>query len=168
MSKKNYFADFNIADAKLVELLNDNQLVRRFNPDRYPITLTISPDVSPEAQMTMYSMAEDGASSRDAKLVFSFPVGEIGIRIVGRLIMSDALMNKIKGLAKKMHYLYLQGQFAMLSENMTFPRVVPLEDEEDEPEDCEDDAADVDGGTEPDEPDEFGEFFDDDGEPEED
>lgn len=158
MSKKNYFADFNSIDDKLVELLNDNQLVRRFNPDHYPITLTISPDISPEAQMTMYSMAEDGASSRDAKLVFSFPVGEIGIRIVGRLIISDALMNKIKGLAKKMHYLYLQAQFAMLNEQgVAFPRVLPIE--EDEPEEDEDAAADVDGNTE--EGGDFGDFFDD-------
>lgn len=159
MSNRNYFADFNSIDDKLVELLDDNQLVRKFNTDGYPITLTITPNVSPEAQMTMFAMAEDGASSRDAKLVFSFPVGEIGIRIVGRLIMSDALMNKIKGLAKKMHYLYLQAQFAMLNEQgVAFPRVTPLNDEEDEPEDREDTAADAD---------EFGEFFDDDGEPEE-
>lgn len=150
---KNYFADFNSIDSKLVELLDDNQLVRKFNTDGYPITLTITPNVSPEAQMTMFATAEDGASSRDAKLVFSFPVGEIGIRIVGRLIMSDALMNKIKGLAKKMHYLYLQAQFAMLNEQgVAFPRVTPLNDEEDEPENCEDAAADAD---------EFGEFFDD-------
>ena len=156
---KNYFTDFNIIDGKLVELLEDHQLIRKFNTDSYPITLTITPNTSPEAQMTMYSMAEDGASSRDAKLVFSFPVGEIGIRIVGRLIMSDALMNKIKGLAKKMHYLYLQAQFAMLNEQgVAFPRVAPIEDEEDEPEDCEHAAADV--GGDPD-ADEFGEFFDD-------
>lgn len=157
MSKK-YFTDFNSVDSKLVELLEDNQLIRKFNTDAYPITLTITPNVSPEAQMAMYSMAEYGASSRDAKLVLSFPVGEIGLRIVGRLIISDALMNKIKGLAKKMHYLYLQAQFAMLSENVAFPKVHTLDAEEDEIE-----TDDMDGDSERDE---FDEFFDEDAEQE--
>lgn len=157
----NYFSDFNVIDNKLVKLLDEHQLVRRFNTDNYPITLTISQNVSPEAQMTMYSTAEDGASSRDAKLVFSFPVGAIGIRIVGRLIISDDLMNKIKGLAKKMHYQFLQGYFAMQSEQVAFPRVTPLEPDDDTEEDAEEDIEPVDDGQ-----DEFADFFDEDGEPE--
>ena len=159
---KNYFADFNSIDNKLVELLEDHQLIRKFNTDSYPITLTISPNVSPEAQMTMYSMAEDGASSRDSKLIFTFPVGEIGIRIIGRLIMSDDLMNKIKGLAKKMHSFYCQAFFAMMIEKAAIPRVASVEDDEDEAEEDEDTAPDVD------EDDEFAEFYgDEDGDQEE-
>lgn len=119
----NYFSEFSIIDDKLVEVLEANQLIRKFNTDKYPITMTISPNVSLDAQMTMHSIAEDGVSSEDAKLVFTFPVGEIGIRMVGRLIISDALMSKIKSFAKKMHYLYLQGMFAKLSEDATVPKV---------------------------------------------
>lgn len=148
----NYFSDFNAIDNKLVKLLDEHQLIRRFNTDTYPITLTISPNISPEAQMTMYSVAEDGASSRDAKLVISFPVGDIGLKTFGRLVITDKLMSKIKGLGKTMHYLFLQGFFAMQSGQAVFPRVVPLEPDAEE-------DADAD-------PDEFAGFFDEDGEPE--
>lgn len=152
----NYFSDFNAVDNKLVELLEDNQLIRRFNTDRYPITLTISPNVSPEAQMVMYA-AEDGAFSRDARLTLSFPVGEIGVKVIGDLSISDALLNKIKGFAKKMHYLWLQGEYALQNEANRFSRVQPLPaDEEDDPDEDEDTM-----------PNEFAGFFDEDGEQEE-
>ena len=146
----NYFSDFNAIDNKLVKLLDEHQLVRRFNTDSYPITLTISQNVSPEAQMTMYSVAEDGVSSRDAKLVISFPVGDVGIKTSGRLIITDKLMSKIKGLGKTLHYLFLQGYFAMQNEQGGFTRVQPIEPVDDEDT----------------EPDEFADFFDADGDQE--
>ena len=153
----NYFTDFNVIDDKLVKLLNEHQLVRSFNTDTYPITLTISPDISPEAQMTMYSVAEDGASSRDSKLIFSFPVGDIGVKVSGRLVITDKLLGKIKGLGKTLHYLFLQAHFAMMAEQRVFPRVQALEPEED----AEESDEPVDDGQ-----DEFADFFSEDGEPE--
>ena len=151
----NYFSDFNAVDNKLVELLDDNQLIRHFNTDGYPITLTVAPNVSPEAQMVMYA-AEDGTFSRDARLIFSFPVGEIGVKVTGNLAISDALMNKIKGFAKKMHYLYLQGEYAMRCESKGFTRVQRIWEDADD----EDAATDVDGDADSNK---FAGFFEDDG-----
>lgn len=151
----NYFGPFNSVDSKLVELLDEHQMIRKFKTDTYPITLVITQNVSPEAQMALFDTAKDGASSRDAKLVFSFHVDELGVKVSGRLVMSDALMNKIKGMAKKMHYLYLQGEYATLAERQKgFRRVDPLDDEDDDEPDPE--------VEEPEEgdPDQFDEFFD--------
>lgn len=99
-----------VAD-KLRTLLSKNNLVHTFSGDTYPITLTISQDISMEGQMELYNTAKDGVSSRDAKLKFIFKDGEILIRTDSRLIIPDDLLAKIKNHAKKMHYLYLQAFF---------------------------------------------------------
>ena len=97
---------------KLEKLLAEERMVCTFHDKSYPISLTISPDASPEAQMELFALADDGATSRDARLTFTFPVGEIGMKISGRLIIPEALLNKIKGAAKKIHKAYLEGFFA--------------------------------------------------------
>ena len=62
--------------------------------------------------MQLFETSTDGVSSQDAKLVLQFLVGEIVVRVYGRLIISDALMGKIKNQAKKMRDLWLQANFA--------------------------------------------------------
>lgn len=115
-----YFSEFEVQQAKLEALLDDNNLLHEFATDAYPITLTIRPNVVPDAQMAMYAQATDGMSSRDAKLVFQFLVGEINVRVYGRLIISDALMSKIKGQAKKMLLLWLHGDHAARMEQLGY------------------------------------------------
>ena len=138
----NYFKEFEAIASKLNELLAENMLTYKFSTAAFPITLTITPDASMDAQMTMYEQSDDGMSSSDAKLVYSFKVNEIAVRVYGRLIITEALMNKIKGLAKKMHYVWLQCYFA--DSISTDKPQVSSQDEADE-------------DTEPD----FGEFYDD-------
>lgn len=104
---------------KLEKLLAEERMVCTFHDSSYPISLTISPDASPEAQMELFALADDGATSRDARLTFTFPVGDIGMKISGRLIIPEALLNKIKGAAKKIHKAYLEGFFA---ERMSKPK----------------------------------------------
>lgn len=128
----NFFYEYNTLDAKLVKLLDENQLIRKVNVSGYPITLTITPNVSPEAQMAMCSMADEGVSSRDAKLTFSFPVGAIGVKVSGRLCISDSLMGKIKGLAKKMHYMYLQAEYATRNEFKRADVITPAAGDDDQ------------------------------------
>lgn len=115
-----YFSEFEAQQAKLEALLDDNNLLHEFVTDAYPITLLIRPNVVPDAQMAMYAQATEGVSSRDAKLVFQFLVGEINVRVYGRLIISDALMSKIKGQAKKMLLLWLQGDHAARMEQLGY------------------------------------------------
>ena len=126
----NYFEDFTAYDNKLGELLTGVNLIHKFDTSHYPITMTIYPDVSPAAQMEMFATSDDGATSRDARLIFSFPVGEIGVKMIGRLVLSDDLLNKIKGIAKKMHKAYLEGFFAERHQLMTSAVTAEPEEEE--------------------------------------
>ena len=95
----NYFKAFQAQEAKL-------------ETEGYPITLTIRPNTTPEAQMALFDRATEGLSSRDAALVFQFLADEINVRVYGRLVISDALMGKIKGQAKKLLFLWLQADHA--------------------------------------------------------
>lgn len=97
---------------KLLDLLNGEGLVFSFHTSSYPITLVVSRDVSPDAQMELFSNADGDTSSVGAKLQFIFKLDALEIRTNDRLIISDALMTKIKGLAKKIHHAFLEGFFA--------------------------------------------------------
>lgn len=125
----NYFEKFNAQKEKLENILEENGLLHKFKTDAYPMSLTITQNMAPSAQMALYETATEGASSRDAKLILTFPVGEIGIRMYGRLVISENLMNKIKNHGKKMRDLWLQANFAaaMLVESQKEP---PAEDPE--------------------------------------
>lgn len=107
-----FFDKFDAQEAKLANILDANSLLHVFNTKVYPMRLTIMQNQAPDAQMALFETAEDGVSSRDAMLVLTFPVGEIGVRVHGRLVISDALMGKIKNHAKKMRDLWLQANFA--------------------------------------------------------
>lgn len=60
---------------------------------------------------------DGGVSARDARLQIIFHDGDIIIRTDERLIITDALLTKIKGQAKKLHYLYLQAYHALDVDN---------------------------------------------------
>ena len=92
---RDYFSEFETQQEKLEVLLEENDLLHEFDTERYPITLTIRPNITPEAQMALFDRAAEGVSSRDAALVFQFLVAEINVRVYGRLVISDALMSKI-------------------------------------------------------------------------
>lgn len=100
-----------LAEQKLEALMQDNNLTYSFNTDSYPITLSVSQDLDPSAQMEIYDTSAGDVSDRDSKLTFIFRDGELIVRSDSRLVISDDLLGKIKGLAKKMHYLFLQSYF---------------------------------------------------------
>ncbi len=112
-----YFKEFNSQKNKLDTLLSENYLIGKFNTNTYPMSLSISQDQSMDAQIALYENEDQGVSSKDAKIVLTFPIAEIGIRIYGRLIISDALMNKIKTHGKKLRDLYLQCEYAERMQN---------------------------------------------------
>lgn len=131
-----YFDKFTAQEEKLDNLLSKNELLYDFDTDSCPITLTVFPNAAPDSQMAMFEQSADGISSKDAKLVFQFPVGEIGVRVYGRLIISDALMGKIKNQAKKMRDLWLQADFAARMEQAGYA-YKPMDSVEDDDDDDE-------------------------------
>lgn len=107
-----YFDRFNTQESKLESTLAEQYLLHKFDATSYPMTLTITQNQTPDAQMALFDQDTDGVSSQDAKLVLTFPVGEIGVRVYGRFIIPDALLSKIKNYGKKMRDLYLQADYA--------------------------------------------------------
>ena len=107
----NYYKILGGLEDKLTETLNDEGLVFSLDTSKYPITLTVSHNASPAAQMEFFS-SEGSVSSTDAVLKFIFKMDGLEIRVDNRFIITDAFMNKIKGQAKKIHHAFLEGYFA--------------------------------------------------------
>lgn len=133
----NRFDLFNAQLAKFQSLLAENELAGEFKTQRYPISLVITQEQSDEGQVEMFETESDGVSSKDAKLVLTFPLEGIGVHVYGRLVLTDALMNKIKSHGKKLRDLYLQGFFATLKDTPELER-----GDENPSEEFEEDAAD--------------------------
>ncbi len=141
----NYYKNLNALEDKLTATLNDEGLVFSLDTSKYPITLTVSHNASPAAQMEFFSTG-DSVSSTDAMLQFIFKLDALEIRVDNRFIISDALMSKIKGQAKKIHHAFLEGFFAEQI-NYKSSKVEP--------------AVMLYDAPAPDDPDEFADFFDD-------
>ena len=92
----NPYANVVLLENKLAETLAENHLVHTFRTRSYPVVLIISNDVSPEAQISIFEDADSSISSRDAKLRLIFELDGLKIQTDSRLVISDALMNKIK------------------------------------------------------------------------
>lgn len=107
-----YFDKFDAQETKLENILEDKFLLHKFCTDTYPMTLTVTQNQTLDAQMAIYEQEAEGVSSQDAKLIITFPVGEIGVRVYGRFIIPDTLLSKIKNCGKKMRDLWLQADHA--------------------------------------------------------
>ena len=127
----NYFEKFTAQSDKLANIMDANDLLHTFNTKTYPIILTITQNQAPDAQLSLLENApEEGVSSQDARLVLTFPVGEIGVRVYGRLVIADTLMNKIMNHGKKMRDLWLQGYFAAQMASGNKQNITPAADDE--------------------------------------
>jgi len=84
--------------------------------ETYPLTLIISRNQAPEAQMSFLDMNDGEGSALDFSLRFIFGIDGLEIQTSSRLRMTDEFLNKLKGLAKKWHAAYTHAFFA---EHMT-------------------------------------------------
>ena len=105
------YAEFNNLSSKMDELCDKQLMTYDFDRSGYPIVLTIRPQKSEGAQMEMYSQDRETCSA-DASLKYRFYTDGIEVKITGRLLLPDDIMNKFKSLAKKMVAAYLFGAFA--------------------------------------------------------
>ena len=116
----NEVAKFEVQKKKLEGICDENNLVYSFKKDRYPITLTVKTTDGLDGQMTMLENAEeDGYRSADARLTFAYEDGDIDIRFSETFTISEALLNKLKIIFKKMHSFWLQYFFRDIMERGT-------------------------------------------------
>lgn len=108
-----YFDNAKSIENKIGAALADEGLVYTLHTKKYPAMLVISQSQSPAAQMDFWENADEGGvSSKDSALRFIFELDGIKIHTDNRLIITDAFMTKLKGLAKKWHTAYTHAYFA--------------------------------------------------------
>ncbi len=97
---------------KLQGVCDENNLVFRFRPDLYPVTLTIRPTGGIEGQISMLeSVEENGYTSPEASIMFFYKDGVLTYKMSETFTLSDTLLSKIKNLYKNMHLLWMQHFF---------------------------------------------------------
>ena len=109
---KDYFIGVRALEDKLAEVLAEKNYLHVADYNKYPITLTVTQNQAPDAQMEIWANADGSTSSQDSVLRFIFNLDGIEIQTSNRLVIPDAFMNKIKGLAKKIHAAYVHAYFA--------------------------------------------------------
>ena len=91
-------------------ILAENGLVGKFKPQKFPIEVEIVQDMFARGQMSM--LDDEEGNLPPTKIVLQFPIGAMTVQFVGKIILAEKTLNKIKSQAKKLHDLYLQGFFA--------------------------------------------------------
>lgn len=93
-------------------LLAENGLTGTFRCTRFPIEVEIERDEVSGGQASMFEDEEENATNPQTRIVLRFPIGAMTVEVVGKIILAEKTLNKIKSQAKKLHDLYLQGFFA--------------------------------------------------------
>ena len=93
--------------AKLDNTCAENNLIFSFRNKSYPVRIVIAPDGSMDGQISMLDNPV-GCNSKDASRAFVFVDGGIQEKTTGEFTLSDTLISKLKNMAKKIHYTWLQ------------------------------------------------------------
>lgn len=132
-----YFEIAKSLEEKLAGILAERNLLHTFDHRHHPMTLTVTQNQAPDAQMEIFIGTDGPMSSQDSKLCFVFHLDALEIQTSNRLVIDDKMMGKIKGLAKKIEKAYKDAYFAY---TINMIRDEPQPDEE-----TEDDAEAFDG-----------------------
>ena len=108
----NFYLNAAEMEKKLAKALEARNLLYTFCTDTYPITLTITQNRTPEAQMQMFDNNDGPVSSCDAVLRFVFDLDGVVIHTNERLVIPADVLNKIKGMAVKLFHAYIEGYYA--------------------------------------------------------
>lgn len=126
---------------KMQGLCEEHDLVYRFRKDRYPMTFTIKPSRSMDAQMSMLENVEDvGYRSPDASMTWIFDDGVLETKVRGgTFTISKTLRTKIENILIKMIAFWQQYFFRNVIENgsLTKQAMPRIDDEELWPADAE-------------------------------
>lgn len=113
---------------KLGNTCEENDLVYKFESNRYPVRILIGPDQSMEAQISMLDDSV-GHNGKDATICFVFADGKLTYKISDGFVVNEALFNKLKNMAKKIHAAWLWVYFR---ENLDHTKQQALEEKQEE------------------------------------
>lgn len=87
---------------KFANICEENNLIYKVNTKSYPFSVTVTPDQSMDAQISMLDN-ESGYNGKDAKLVLFFPDGVLQYKFSDDFTLSEALMTKLKNSVTKIY-----------------------------------------------------------------
>lgn len=94
---------------KMEKLCDENELEVGIEEASFPIVYTIMPNRTSKNQMMMNVGGKRSTYvNGETKLIFA---DELTMQIVNDYVIEDNLLNRLKNMAKKLHYLYLQMYF---------------------------------------------------------
>ena len=108
----NFYHNAAEMEKKLEKVLDAHNLLHTFCTNTYPITLTITQNRTPDAQMAFYATNDCPVSSCDAVLRFVFDLDGVVIHTDERLVITADTLNKIKGMAVNLFHAYIEGYYA--------------------------------------------------------
>ena len=118
---------YGVLKEKLQGICDENNLTYTIKNKGYPFLLTIKPLGGMDAQQTMMEGMDStdgtGYISPDATLVFAYRDGDLTYKISETFTISEKLFNKLKGLFRKMHDMWMQHFYRDVYENS--PYLVP-------------------------------------------
>ena len=128
MSKKNSATNeigkYTEIREKLSKACAENGLTYTIQNKGYPFLLIIKPTGGMDAQQAMIEGMEDtggtGYISPDASLVFAYRDGNLTYKISETFTISDELFNKIKGMFKKLHDMWMQHFYRDVYEHSSY------------------------------------------------
>lgn len=103
--------DFADLQDKILKLSKESRLEIDIKLSRFPVVVTIRPNLEERDQLTfdMQEMDIDtNFVSGEINLVFE---EELTMTVLNDFRIEDSLLNRIKGMVKKLHYVYLQIYF---------------------------------------------------------
>lgn len=115
-----YFEIAKSLEEKLAGILAERNLLHTFDHRHHPMTLTVTQNQAPDAQMEIFIGTDGPMSSQDSKLCFVFHLDALEIQTSNRLVIDDKMMGKIKGLAKKIEKAYKDAYFAFTINKLSF------------------------------------------------
>ncbi len=109
------FINFEEQHSKMEKLCDKNHLEFSLLKESFPIIMTISPiwEEAAQEKLEFQNMEEPCPAKTDPEATIKFIFGEeLTISTANDFLIDEALFGKIKNIAKKMHYAYLQLYFA--------------------------------------------------------
>lgn len=92
---------------KMRNLCDENSFSFSFKRGGYPIEISVGPDGSMDAQISMLDHPT-GYNNTKSVILFQFFEGGLSYKISDGFVVDKSLLNKLTGIALKIHYAYLQ------------------------------------------------------------
>lgn len=100
--------EYNKTFDKINDLCIENELEFTFESSRFPIVARVTPNFEQKNQMKMDIGNDTDFINGEVQFIFD---DELTMKVLNDFRIEDSLLNKIKNMSKKLHYLFLQIYF---------------------------------------------------------